>query len=66
MLESILGVLGSLDIVTALLTIGAVLLVKLLTKLPVGVKDFLVKLIDLTDKELEKPVEDKDDDTPVV
>ena len=55
MLEEILAVVGSLDIVTALVTIGAVLLVKLLAKLPLGIKDFLVKLIDKTDSELEKP-----------
>ena len=61
MLEELLIVVGSLDIVTALVTIGAILLVKLLSKLPVGIKDFLVKLIDKTDKELEKPKDvDKD------
>ena len=56
MLEEILAIVGSLDIVTALVTIGAILLVKVLAKLPVGIKDFLVKLIDRTDKELEKPL----------
>ena len=73
MLEEILAVVGSLDIVTALVTIGAILLVKLLTKLPLGVKAFLVKLIDRTDKELEKPdvvvveeVKEEKDDNSVV